>query len=86
MVDTDSVAIDQSRDDLAKDVNDMDLNESALLVDVAEQLAAFNVLHDEVAAIYLDVDTQSLLEELTAHLYSPRYHRGEQCSGDLAIS
>lgn len=50
MVNADSVTVDQSGDDLAKDVDDVDLNETALFVDVAEQLAAFNVLHNEVSA------------------------------------
>ena len=48
MVYADSMAVDQRRDDLAKDVNDMDLNQSTLFVNVAEQLSALNVFHDKV--------------------------------------
>jgi hypothetical protein len=50
MVDIDTMTVNQGRDYLAEDMDGMDLNQSMLLVDIAEQLAAFNKLHDEIPA------------------------------------
>ena len=50
MVDADSMAINQSSNDLAEYVNDVDFDKTALLMDVAEQLSTLDLLHDEVAA------------------------------------
>lgn len=52
MVDIDTMAVNQGRDYLAEDMDGMDLNQSMLLVDIAEQLAAFDKLHDEVTESY----------------------------------
>lgn len=50
MVDADTVAVYEGRDDLAEDVDDVNLDETTLLVNVAEKFAAFNVFHNEIAA------------------------------------
>lgn len=49
VVNIDSVAVDQGCDDLAEDMYSVDFDQAALFVDVTEELAAFNKLHDEVA-------------------------------------
>lgn len=49
MMDVYAVTVDQGRDDLSEDMYNMDLNETALFMNITEQLAAFNEFHDEVA-------------------------------------
>jgi len=45
----DTMAVDESCNDLAEDMHSVDLDQATLLVDIAEQLAALDKLHDEIA-------------------------------------